>query len=239
MDRVLRRGFLITAVALVVAPLSPEAQQPTKPRIGYLMFNSAVSGRQVLIAFRQALLELGWNDGQNIIIETRFANGEVEQLPALTRELLMLNVELIVSGSSATTRASKTATTTIPIVMLASADAVGEGFVASLARPGGNLTGVSQVNVQLTGKHLELLKETVPGLAQVAFLWNPATPDRAYELWREGIQEHAFARGETYGFRYIDYYTALMTTRGCLASYPRACAFHTNQSPEISKLAGP
>jgi putative tryptophan/tyrosine transport system substrate-binding protein len=180
MDRVLRRGFLITAVALVVAPLSPEAQQPTKPRIGYLMFNSAVSGRQVLIAFRQALLELGWNDGQNIIIETRFANGEVEQLPALTRELLMLNVELIVSGSSATTRASKTATTTIPIVMLASADAVGEGFVASLARPGGNITGMTfQAGPEIASKQLELLSQIAPSASRVAVLMNPRNGSHA------------------------------------------------------------
>src|SRR6266478_6875663 len=144
MDLVQRRDFLLAVGALLAAPLAAEAQQPAKlPRIGYLAFNNAVIGRDPLIAFRQTLRELGWIDGQNIVIETRFADGDVDRLPALAGELLVLNVDLIVAGSSAATRASKSATTTVPIVMLASADAVGEGFVGSLAHPGGNITGMT------------------------------------------------------------------------------------------------
>src|SRR4029453_4924244 len=118
MDRVQRRDFLIAAGALLVAPLAAEARQPAKfPRIGYLMFNSAVTGKDVLIAFRQAMRELGWIDGQNVIIETRFADGDVNRIPALVNELLGLKVDVVVGGSSAVIRASKSATTTVPIVM--------------------------------------------------------------------------------------------------------------------------
>jgi len=174
MDRVQRRDFLITAGALLVAPLAAEAQQSAKPRIGLLMFNNAVIGRPVLIAFRQALQELGWIDGQNISIEIRWADGQVEQLPALAGELLRLDVDMIVAGSSAVTRASKAATTTIPIVMIASADAVGEGLVASLAHPGGNITGMTFLaGSEIAGKQLELLREIVPAASRVAVLMNP------------------------------------------------------------------
>ena len=181
MDRVQRRDFLIAAGALLVAPLAAEAQQPAKlPRIGYLMFNSAVTGLDVLVAFRQAMRELGWIDGQNIVIETRFADGEIDRLPALASELLRLNVDLIVAGSSAVTRASKSVTTTVPIVMLASADALGEGFVASLARPGGNITGMTFLaGPEIAGKQLELIREIVPAATRVAFLMNPRNDSHA------------------------------------------------------------
>jgi putative ABC transport system substrate-binding protein len=175
MDRVQRRDFLIAAGALLAAPFVTRAQQPGRlPRIGYLVFNSAVIGRDVLIAFRQTLRELGWIDGQNIVIETRFADGEVDRLPALVGELLVLKVDLIVAGSSAATRASKSATATVPIVMLASADAVGEGFVASLAHPGGNVTGMTFLaGPEIASKQLELLREIAPTASRVAFLMNP------------------------------------------------------------------
>jgi len=180
MDGVPRRNFLIGAGALLVAPLAAEAQQPVKPRIGYLMSNSAVIGRPVLAAFREAMQELGWNDGRNISIETRWANGEAEQLPVLVRELLTLNVELMVAGSSAATRASQSATTTIPIVMLASADAVGEGLVASLAHPGGNITGMTFLaGTEIASKQLELLREIAPAAARVAVLMNPRNASHA------------------------------------------------------------
>jgi putative ABC transport system substrate-binding protein len=119
MGRVQRRDFLIAAAALLAATVAAETPQgPKLPRIGYLMFNSAATGRDVFIAFRQAMRELGWIDGQNLVIETRFAEGEVDRLPGLAKELLLLKVDLIVAGSSAATRASKFATTTVPIVML-------------------------------------------------------------------------------------------------------------------------
>jgi len=120
------------------------------------------------------MAQLGWIDGQNIVIETRFADGEVDRLPVLAGELLALNVDLIVAGSSASTRASKSATTTVPIVMSASADAVGEGFVASLAHPGGNITGMTFLaGPEIAGKQLELLREIAPAASRVAFLTNP------------------------------------------------------------------
>ena len=126
---------------MLAAPLAVDAQQPSRlRRIGYLAFNNQASGGHILATFGQALGELGWIDGKDLIIEARFANGEVERLAALANELLALKVDLIAAGSSASTRASKAATAAIPIVMLASADAVGEGFVTTLARPGGNIT---------------------------------------------------------------------------------------------------
>jgi putative ABC transport system substrate-binding protein len=144
------------------------------------MFNSAEIGRHLLAGFRQTLGELGWVDGKDIIIETRWANGEVDRLPALANELLRLDVDLIVAGSSASTRASKSATTTVPIVMLSSVDAVGEGFVASLARPGGNITGVTFLaGPEIAGKQLQLLREIAPAASPVAVLVNPRNGSHA------------------------------------------------------------
>jgi putative ABC transport system substrate-binding protein len=175
MDGGHRRGLLIVAAALLAAPITATAQQPAPlRRIGYLAVNSAATGKHILAAFRQALDELGWIDGKDVIIETRFANGEVDRLPALAKELLSLNVDLIVAGASASTRASKTATSTVPIVMLASADAVGERFVASLARPGGNITGMTFLaGPEIAGKQLELLREIAPTASRIAVLVNP------------------------------------------------------------------
>jgi putative ABC transport system substrate-binding protein len=118
--------------------------------------------------------ELGWVEGQNILIEARFADGEVGRLPALVDELLLLKVDLIVAASSAATRASKSGTTTVPIVMLSSVDAVGEGFVTSLPRPGGNVTGMTQLTgPEIANKQLELLREIAPAASRVAVLMNP------------------------------------------------------------------
>ena len=181
MARVQRRDFLIAAGVFFAAPLTADAQQAGQlPRIGYLVFNTAVIGRDMLIAFRQMMRELGWIEGQNIIIETRFADGDVNRLPALVDELLLLKVDVIVAGSSAVTRASKSATTAVPIVMLASADAVGEGFVASLARPGGNVTGMTFLaGPEIASKQLELLREIAPAASRVAVLMNPRNGSHA------------------------------------------------------------
>ena len=139
-----RRKF-VTAVAgaLLTLPLAIEAQQARKmPRIGYLGQNSAESAPHLLVAFRQALGERGWVEGQNILIEYRYADGKVDRLPALVAELIGRNVDVIVTVSSRATWAAKDATKSIPIVMAASVDALGEGLVASLAHPGGNVTGL-------------------------------------------------------------------------------------------------
>jgi putative ABC transport system substrate-binding protein len=181
MDGGPRRNFLIAAGAFLAAPFAADAQQSARlPRLGYLMFNSAENSKHVNTAFRQTMRELGWIDGQNIIIETRFADGDVNRLPALVDELLLLKVDVILAGGSAATRASKSATTTVPIVMFASGDAVGEGFVASLARPGGNVTGMTWLaGPEIVSKQLELLREIAPAASRVAVLMNPRSDSHA------------------------------------------------------------
>jgi len=170
-----RRTFIGAVVgALLAVPLATAAQQAGKvPRIGHLSLNSAEASPHFHAAFRQGLRERGWIEGQNILIEYRFAGGKVDQLPTLVAELIRLNVDIIVTTSSATTRAAKDATKTIPIVM-ASVNAVDEGFVTSLAHPSGNITGMTfLVGPEIAGKHLELLKEVAPAASRVAVLTNP------------------------------------------------------------------
>lgn len=168
-----RRTIVLGSILGAFGACFPASAQSTPPRVGYLAFNTAVIGREVLVAFLRAMRERGWVDGQNIVIETRFADGNVDRLPALVSELLRLNVDVLVVGSSAATRAAKAATTTVPIVMLTSADAVGEGFVASLARPGGNITGMTLLaGPQIASKQLELLREIAPGATRIAALVN-------------------------------------------------------------------
>jgi putative ABC transport system substrate-binding protein len=181
MDGGSRRPFLAAAISAFAAPFAVAQQQRAKARrLGYLAFNSLASGGHILAIFRSALGELGWTDGKDIIIETRFANGEVDRLPALANELLSLDVDVLLAGSSASTRACKAATATTPIVMLASADAVGEGLVASLARPGANITGVTFLaGPEIAGKQLELLREIAPAASRVAVLLNPRNASHA------------------------------------------------------------
>jgi putative ABC transport system substrate-binding protein len=167
-----RRSSCLTICALLVAlSLPAEAQQPGKVfRIGYLD-NSTASGIAVLIdAFRQELGKLGWIEGKNIAIEYRLADGKSERLVELAADLVRLKVDLIVVRMTPVTLAAKSATTTIPIVMAASADPVGAGLVDSLARPGGNVTGLSSLAVGLNTKRLEILKDAVPKLARVGLL---------------------------------------------------------------------
>jgi ABC-type uncharacterized transport system substrate-binding protein len=148
---------------------SAEAQQPGKvPRVGYQTASSP--GGKNEAAFRQGLRELGYVEGQNIVIEWRFARGKLDQVTKNSAGLVRLKVDVIVTGGSADTRAAKAATRTIPIVMTNESDPVGNGTVASLARPGGNITGLASLSAELTGKLLELLKETVPRLSHAATL---------------------------------------------------------------------
>jgi ABC-type uncharacterized transport system substrate-binding protein len=147
------------------------AQQPTKvPRIGYLD-NSTASGMAILIdAFLQEMSKLGWIEGKNIAIEYRFAEQKNERLPELAADLVRLKVDLIVVSGTPSSLAAKSATTTIPIVMAQAGDPVGSGLVASLARPGGNVTGFSNLSFELNTKRLEILKDAVPQLARVGLL---------------------------------------------------------------------
>jgi putative ABC transport system substrate-binding protein len=176
----------ITALALsamlFALCVGAEAQQPKKvPRIGY---QSAGSSGEREEAFRQGLRELGYVEGQNIVIEWRFAQGKPDQIPRNTAELVRLNVDVIVTGGSTDTRAAKVATSTIPIVMTNESDPVGNGLVASLARPGGNITGLTTLSAELTGKRLELLKETLPRLSHVVALRGPG-PERSAVTLKE------------------------------------------------------
>ena len=170
--------FLISAVLH-----SAQAQQPTKvPRIGYLIGTSPTANAARIEAFRQGLRELGYVEGKTIIIEWRYAEGKLDRFPALAAELVHLKVDIIVTGGPPATRAAKEATITIPIVMEQDSDPVGNGFVASLARPGGNITGLATFRPELSGKQLELLKEIVPKLSRVAVFGTSAYPGNAQAL---------------------------------------------------------
>ena len=177
-----RRTFVgAVAGALLGLPRAIEAQRPGNvPRIGYVVLNSAESGKHLLAAFRQGLRERGWVDGQNIVVEDRYADGVIERLRALVAELIRLKVDVIVTTSSATTWAAKDATKSIPIVMTVSADALGEGLVTSLAHPGENITGMTYlVGPEIAGKQLQLLRELAPAAARVAVLTNPTNRSHA------------------------------------------------------------
>jgi putative ABC transport system substrate-binding protein len=176
-----KRLALAVAVVLGVlcTPLGPAAQD-AKPgkiaRIGRLSPLSAEAGMLNLEAFRKGLRDLGWIEGRDFAIETRFADGKPERLPELAEQLVRQRVDVLLVGSTPGALAAKKATSTIPIVMVTTGDPVGGGLVASLARPGGNLTGVTALGEVLTVKRLELLKEAVPRVTRVAVLTNPASP---------------------------------------------------------------
>jgi putative ABC transport system substrate-binding protein len=176
-----RRAFVASTLALLAAPLAVEAQQAGKVyRIGYLASGSASASPPFVEALWGGLRELRWADGQNIVIEYRFAEGRFDRLPALAAELVRLKMDLIVAGPSPPAVAAKNATRTIPVVMVGAGDPVGLGLIANLARPGGNVTGVSyDVSLQTIDKGLQLLKETLPKIRRVAILWNPANPGNA------------------------------------------------------------
>jgi putative ABC transport system substrate-binding protein len=168
----------LLVVLIVFALFSPaQGQQPKKvPRIGFLSIVSPPSISARVKAFRGGLRELGYVEGKNIVIEWRYAEGKLDRLPALAAELVHLKVDVIVSAGPRPTRSAQQATATIPIVMALDDDPVGSGFVASLARPGGNITGLATLVPEISGKQLELLKEIVPKLSRVAVLGNATTP---------------------------------------------------------------
>jgi ABC-type uncharacterized transport system substrate-binding protein len=181
-------GFILASVHLA------HAQQPKKsPRIGRLSPISASAGLPIEEAFRQGLRDLGWIEGQNIVIEYRYAEGKAARLPELAAELVRLRVDLIVAGSTPGILAAKNATGAIPVVMVTTGDPVVNGLVASLARPGGNVTGLTALSQELSGKRLELLKEAVPSGARVAVLSDPAVPDSGPAL--KGAKAAARALG--------------------------------------------
>jgi putative tryptophan/tyrosine transport system substrate-binding protein len=171
----------LLVLGILVAPFRTDAQPAGKVyRIGRLSAGSpSLESKAREEAFRQGLRELGYVEGQNLVTEYRYAEGSAERLPDLAAELVRLQVDVIVAGGTAAIHAAQGATRTIPIVMTASFDPVQEGFVASLARPGGNITGLSFLSAELPGKRLELLKETVPQSTRIAVMWNPVGPGYA------------------------------------------------------------
>ena len=177
MKRAAASSILVAVVLLAVAVMA-EAQQPKKvPRIGYLSTGDPASESSRAEGIRLALRELGYIEGQNIAIEYRYAEGKNDRLPELAADLVHLKVDIIVVASGDTTiQAAKNATKTIPIVMTGQgSDPVRAGHVESLARPGGNVTGLTAITRELGGKRLELLKEIVPKLSRVAVLYDPAS----------------------------------------------------------------
>ncbi len=178
----LRRTYLESALALIVmltlgtlvAPLTAGAQPAKKvPRIGVLYATAPASASQNVEAFSQGLREHGYLEGQNIVVERRYGEARPERMAELAAELVRLKVDVIVTSTDQAIAAVKQQTRMIPIVMVFSSDPVGTGFVASLARPGGNITGLTSISPELSAKRMELLKEVIPGLSRVAIMWNP------------------------------------------------------------------
>jgi putative tryptophan/tyrosine transport system substrate-binding protein len=196
-----KKRFCIVTVLLLATGTFAKAQQPTKiSRIGYLAATSAASDLPRFEAFRQGLRALGHVEGLNIAIESRYTEGKFDQLPELAAELVGLKVDILVAVTTNAALAAKNATRTIPIFFFGVTDPVAAGLVDSLARPGGNITGLTNVASVLSGKRLELLKETIPKLSRVAVLWDPKSPGSTPQ-WNEsqlaarelGLQVHSMA----------------------------------------------
>ncbi len=181
-------------LALVIACCSfAQAQQTLKTaRVGYLTAG-ATRDDPGFVAFREGMRDFGYTEGQNVVIEFRSAETKFDRIPRLISELIDLNIDVLVSSSQPGTRAAKAATNTVPIVMIASFDPVATGVVASLARPGGNITGVARLQRELGGKRLEVLKDAIPRITRVGVLWNPDSPGPAqvykeYETAARGLR---------------------------------------------------
>ena len=174
---------LVAAAAVLSAMTLAEAQQPKKvPRIGFLSVGTASAMSTRVEAFRRGLREQGYIEGQDIVVEYRYAEDNLERLRELAAELVRLKVDVIVTGGTISTRPAKEAAGATPIVMAYEADPVGSGLVTSLARPGGNITGLTSSVGELNGKRLELLKEAIPKLSRVAVIRNPGMPNAAQAL---------------------------------------------------------
>jgi ABC-type uncharacterized transport system substrate-binding protein len=174
--------YCLLITVLLITGLA-QAQQPAKiPRIGFLVASKSSVNSARIAAFQNGLRELGYVEGKTIFIDYRYAEGKIDRLPKLAAELVGRNVEVIITAGPADTRAAKKATSTIPIVMSFDNDPVGNGFVASLARPGGNITGLSTLAPELSGKRLELLKNIVPKLSRVAVFGNSTNPGNTLAL---------------------------------------------------------
>jgi putative tryptophan/tyrosine transport system substrate-binding protein len=182
MSRRAALAVILTASALAI-PMAAHAQPGAKvPRIAYLGNSSAALEPELVAAFRQGLRDLKYVEGQNVVIEYRWAEGRYDRLPALVAEVVQLKVDVILTAGTPAVLAAKAGTQTIPIVMAAIGDPITAGVVPSLARPGGNVTGLASMTPEIDGKRLELLKEIAPGVSRIAVLWNPANPNNAARL---------------------------------------------------------
>jgi putative ABC transport system substrate-binding protein len=239
------RLFTAVVLLLLAAPLATATAQPPEkvPRVGYLSPGSPSEPfrQRRFEAFRQGLRELGYVEGQNIAIESRWAEGKYDRYPALAADLVRLKVDVIVAVGGRASEVAKHATRTIPIVMSVVIDPLGSGLVASLARPGGNVTGISLMTPDLVGKQLEVLKEVVPKVSRVALLWNPDNPGSAAQL------REAEAAARALGVRLqilaardpqeIDSAFAAMTRGRAAALVVLADAILLNQRRQIAELA--
>lgn len=185
--------YILTICTVMLVPgVSAEAQQPKQvPRVGFLVPGSPSSYSDRIAAFRQGLRELGYLEGENIIIEYRYTGGKNDRLPVLASELVQRKVDVIVTGTTPAIQAVKNTTSTIPIVMAEVADPVTVGLVASLARPGRNITGLTTLSPDLDGKRLELVKEILPKVTRVGYIWDPANP--AGRVRFKGVKDAAQA----------------------------------------------
>jgi len=240
-----RRTFLATlAGGLLAAPLAAEAQPREKvPRVGYLSPGSSSDPARLrrFEAFRQGLRELGYVEGQNIAIESRWAEGKYDRYSALAADLVRLKVDVIVAVGGRATQDAQQATRTIPIVMSVVIDPVGSGLVASLARPGGNVTGLTIIAPDLAGKQFQLLKEVIPKLSRVALLTNPANPASApFVREAEAAARALGVRLQTLAardYQEIDSAFAVMTKERAGALVVLSDAIFTNQRRQIAELA--
>ena len=232
------------AVSLALAPLTAEGQQRDQmPRVGYLSPGSPSDSARLrrFEAFRQRLRELGYVEGQNIAIETRWAEGNYDRYPALAADLVRVKANVIVAVGGAATQAAQQATRTIPIVMSVVLDPVGSRLVTSLARPEGNITGLSIMASDIVGKQFQMLREVVPSVSRVAVLWNPANPGSAPQL-REAEAAGRALKMQLQALQArvsqeIDSAFAAMTRERAAALVILADAIFTNQRRQIAELS--
>jgi putative tryptophan/tyrosine transport system substrate-binding protein len=226
-------SFHLTLGAMLLALSGSAAAQQAKkiPRIGYLTGARLTAIANRTEAFRRCLRELGYVEGKNIVIEWRAAEGNFDRLPALAADLVRLNVNVIVTGGEAAIRPAKAATGSIPIVMTQDDDPVGTGFVASLARPGGNVTGLSTLAPERSGKRLELLKEIVPGLSRVAVFGTSTEPSNAQAL--KEIELAARALGIKLQYRDVLSFEDVETASQAAVKERTSCRCHGGAWPGV------
>jgi putative tryptophan/tyrosine transport system substrate-binding protein len=237
-----RRAFISLLGGAAAWPLAARAQQPTMPVVGFLDPRSPDTLADRLRAFRQGLKETGHVEGENVAIEYRWAEGQYDRLPALAAELVRRQVAVIVATPTVTALAAKSATATIPIVFTVGDDAVKLGLVSSLARPGGNLTGVNFFGAELVSKRLELLRELVPRIGRLAVLVNPSNATISETTVREveaaargmGVQVQVFNAGTS---REIDAAFANLVRERSDAVFGGGDAFFTSRRVQLANLA--